>query len=212
MSEAPPAAEVIIDLDTYKLVHAAVAISAPDARLSVKTVRVGAGGYRDLEIWARSLGPVQASSIEGAGSYGAGVSRFLRERGHAVLEVSRPNRQLWQQKGKSDPLDADAAARAVLTGHRRDPPAGDRHRRRETCRPLSFRGSARRLRRGPHYYGRAGDNLRGRQKPGADARLHRHLRRREYAADPLGHGHRHRHTPELTRPSRVEVGLCRRCF
>jgi transposase len=116
MSETPPTAELIVGVDTHKHVHAAVAISALGARLGATTVPVGAGGYRDLETWAQSLGPVRAFGVEGTGSYGAGLSRFLRERGHVVLEVNRPNRQLRQQKGKSDPLDAEGAARAVLAG------------------------------------------------------------------------------------------------
>ena len=66
-----------------------------------------------MEAWARSLGPVRAFGVEGTGSYGAGLSRFLRERGHAVVEVNRPDRRLRRRKGKSDPLDAEAAARML---------------------------------------------------------------------------------------------------
>ena len=62
------------------------------------------------------MGAVQAFGIEGTGSYGAGLSRFLRERGHTVVEVNRPNRQLRYQQGKSDAVDAESAARAVLAG------------------------------------------------------------------------------------------------
>ena len=116
MSETLPA-EVIVGVDTHKHVHAAVAIDARGARLGATTVLVGSEGYRELEAWARSFGTVQAFGVEGTGSYGAGLSRFLRERGHSVLEVDRPDRQLRRRKGKSDPLDAEAAARAVLGGH-----------------------------------------------------------------------------------------------
>jgi transposase len=115
MSETLPA-EVIIGVDTHKHVHAAVAISALGARLGTTTIPVGVEGYRQLETWARSFGAIRAFGVEGTGSYGAGLSRFLRERRHAVLEVNRPNRQLRHQSGKSDPLDAEAAARAVLAG------------------------------------------------------------------------------------------------
>jgi len=62
------------------------------------------------------MGTVQAFGIEGTGSYGAGLSRFLRERGHTVVEVNRPNRQMRYQQGKSDAVDAESAARAVLAG------------------------------------------------------------------------------------------------
>ena len=63
------------------------------------------------------MGAIQAFGIEGTGSYGAGLSRFLRERGHTVVEVNRPNRELRYQQGKSDAVDAESAARAVLAGH-----------------------------------------------------------------------------------------------
>src|SRR5687768_3806851 len=108
-------ADVIVGVDTHKHVHAAVAIDMLGARLSAMTIPVSERGYRTLEAWARSLGPFRAFGVEGTGSYGAGLSRFLGEQGHAVLEVNRPNRQLRHQKGKSDPLDAEGAARAVLS-------------------------------------------------------------------------------------------------
>jgi transposase len=108
-------ADIIIGVDTHKHVHAAVAIDMLGARLSAMNIPVSERGYRTLEAWARSLGPIRAFGVEGTGSYGAGLSRFLCEQGHAVLEVNRPNRQLRHQKGKSDPLDAESAARAVLS-------------------------------------------------------------------------------------------------
>ena len=71
-------------------------------------------GYRDLERWARNLGTIRAFGIEGTGSYGAGISRFLTSRGHSVIEVNRPDRATRYRKGKSDPTDAEMAARAIL--------------------------------------------------------------------------------------------------
>jgi transposase len=110
------AAEVVVGVDTHKHVHAAVVISALGAHLGATTVPTNVKGYRDLAAWACSFGAIKAFGIEGTGSYGAGLSRFLREQGHAVLEVNRPDRQLRHQRGKSDPVDAEAAARAVLGG------------------------------------------------------------------------------------------------
>ena len=107
---------VFIGVDTHKEVHAAAAISGVGAHLATTTVPASSKGYGALEAWARSMGAVQAFGIEGTGSYGAGLSRFLRERGHIVVEVNRPNRQLRHQKGKSDAVDAESAARAVLAG------------------------------------------------------------------------------------------------
>jgi transposase len=110
------AVEIIIGVDTHKHVHAAVAINALGARVGAMTAPASARGYRNLEGWARSLGPIRAFGIEGTGCYGAGLSRALQVSGHAVFEVNRPNRQLRHQHGKSDPLDAESAARAVLSG------------------------------------------------------------------------------------------------
>jgi transposase len=54
--------------------------------------------------------------VEGCGAYGAGLTRHLRDAGITVIEVNRPNRQHRRRRGKSDPADAEAAARAVLAG------------------------------------------------------------------------------------------------
>ena len=110
------AMDVIIGVDTHKDLHAAAAISGAGVHLATTTVPAGSKGYGALEAWAKSMGAIQAFGIEGTGSYGAGLSRFLRERGHTVVEVNRPNRQLRYQQGKSDAVDAESAARAVLAG------------------------------------------------------------------------------------------------
>lgn len=54
--------------------------------------------------------------MEGTGSYGAGFTRALQEAGIEVAEVSRPDRAARRRRGKSDPLDAYAAARTALAG------------------------------------------------------------------------------------------------
>lgn len=109
-------AEIVIGVDTHKHIHAAVALDRLGVRLGTTTIPVSSKGYCDLEAWARSFGRVRAFGIEGTGSYGAGLARSLLTRGHTVVEVDRPNRQLRHQHGKSDPLDAESAARAVLAG------------------------------------------------------------------------------------------------
>ena len=62
------------------------------------------------------LGQVQAFGTEGTGSYGAGLARFLIDRNYTVVEVNRPDRSVRYRKGKSDPTDAEMAARSVLAG------------------------------------------------------------------------------------------------
>ena len=74
-------------------------------------------GYAVLLRWAEGLvGPVGAAGVEGTGYYGAGLARFLRARGFRVLEVSRPKRRDQRGLGKSDAIDAELVARAVLAG------------------------------------------------------------------------------------------------
>jgi transposase len=116
MSKTVSSTDVIIGVDTHKGSHAAVAVSALGARLGSLTIPANRRGYQALQTWARSLGVVRAFGIEGTGSYGAGLSRFLGEHDHPVFEVSRPNRQLRHPKGKDDALDAESAARSVLAG------------------------------------------------------------------------------------------------
>ncbi len=105
---------VIIGVDTHKDVHVAVAVNTLGVRLDAITIPPNGRGHQALEAWAKALGTIQAFGIEGTGSYGTGLSRFLREHGHTVHEVNRPNRQLRHRRGKSDVVDAEAAARAVL--------------------------------------------------------------------------------------------------
>ena len=115
MSKTNPV-KIIIGVDTHKDIHVAVAINGIGAHLGMLTIPVSPKGYQNLETWARAFGSIHAFGIEGTGSYGAGLARFLQAKGHTVVEVNRPNRQLRHQNGKSDPLDAESAARAVLGG------------------------------------------------------------------------------------------------
>src|SRR5829696_2335057 len=73
-------------------------------------------GYAQLLAWAQGLGEPVTWGVEGTGSYGAGLARFLCAHGQRVLEVNRPDRAARRRHGKSDPVDADAAARAVQAG------------------------------------------------------------------------------------------------
>jgi transposase len=66
--------------------------------------------------WAEQYGEVAQVGMEGTGSYGAGLARWLRAREVAVVEVDRPDRRTRRRRGKSDTVDAEAAARAVQAG------------------------------------------------------------------------------------------------
>jgi transposase len=73
-------------------------------------------GYRALAAWLGDHGDLDRVGVEGTGTYGAALARFLRDHGLTVIEVDRPDRRARRAHGKSDPLDAYAAARAVLSG------------------------------------------------------------------------------------------------
>jgi transposase len=72
--------------------------------------------WRDRDARANGRRSHPRFGVEGTGSYGAGIARFLIAAGCTVTEVNRPNRQTRYARGKSDPVDAEAAARAVLSG------------------------------------------------------------------------------------------------
>jgi transposase len=84
--------------------------------LGVETFETTEAGYRKLLEWLEGFGTVSRIGVEGTGSYGAGLSRFLHDHEVEVVEVDRPNRQLRHREGKSDPTDAVAAARAAMSG------------------------------------------------------------------------------------------------
>jgi transposase len=84
--------------------------------LATLTIPTDTGGFQHLADWATSFGTVLAFGIEGTGSYGATLASFLRRAGHKVIEAGRPDRRLRRMNGKSDTLDAENAARAVLAG------------------------------------------------------------------------------------------------
>jgi transposase len=107
---------IIIGVDTHKDEHVAVAVDGLGVRLGQRNLPTTTAGYVGLEHWASSLGEIGAFGVEGTGSYGAGLSRFLRGQGHMVIEVNRPDRSTRRRLGKNDPTDAEMAARAVLAG------------------------------------------------------------------------------------------------
>jgi transposase len=110
--------EVILGVDTHLDCHVAVAIDHLGRRLGESSVPTTAKGYEGILCWAKSFGPVRCAGIEGTSSYGAGFARHLRARGIEVLEVERPKRRQRSspRNAKSDPLDAESAARAALAG------------------------------------------------------------------------------------------------
>jgi transposase len=107
---------VIGGVDTHKDVHVAAVLDELGRLLATATFATTTVGYRRLHRWLCDHGEVLAVGVEGTGSWGVGLARFLRARGLNVIEVNRPNRQTRRRKGKSDTVDAEMAARAVLAG------------------------------------------------------------------------------------------------
>jgi transposase len=110
------ARRVIGGVDTHKDVHVAAVLDELGRLLDTMSFAADTAGYRQLCRWLCSFGEVLAVGVEGTGSWGAGLSRHLRQRGINVVEVNRTNRQTRRRKGKTDTVDAEAAARAVLSG------------------------------------------------------------------------------------------------
>src|SRR3954471_8400308 len=113
---------VAIGVDTHKEVHVAVALDVLGVQLGSREIATTAAGYRSLLSWARELG-VPAFAVEGTGSYGVGLVRFLERVGVSVYECERPRRQ-ERRRGKSDLIDAALAARRLLSGERLSLPRG----------------------------------------------------------------------------------------
>ncbi|WP_406368454.1 transposase [Streptomyces sp. NBC_00647] len=84
--------------------------------LATESFETTPDGYWRLLEWFASHGEIITVGMEGTGSYGAELSRFLRGNGLTVIEVDRPDRKARRANGKSDPVDAYAAATAVLSG------------------------------------------------------------------------------------------------
>ena len=111
-----PSVKIIVGVDTHKHEHVAVAINDLGARLGTCRASANRAGYADLVIWARTLGAVEAFGIEGTGSYGVGLARFVRRQGLRGVEVNHGDRRKRRNNGKNDTLDAESAARSVLAG------------------------------------------------------------------------------------------------
>jgi transposase len=108
-----------VGVDTHKYVHVAVALDEVGAVIGQTSIPVGRAGYAQLRRWVAELSGQDdqvAYGVEGCGSYGAGLASFLRRAGDRVIEVNRSDRSVRHRRGKDDTIDAENAARAVLSG------------------------------------------------------------------------------------------------
>jgi transposase len=107
---------VVGGVDTHADAHVAAAIDSNGGVLGVESFPADSVGYKDLLTWLVEFGEVVRVGVEGTGSWGVGLARFLHNQDIPVVEVDRPNRQTRRKVGKSDPTDAVSAARAALSG------------------------------------------------------------------------------------------------
>lgn len=115
--------EVAVGVDTHGDTHTAAVIDTTGRLLGCAQFPADARGYAGLLAWAMTFGLLLVAAIEGTGAYGAGLARHLRGAGVELLEIDRPDRKTRRFAGKSDPLDAEAAARAADHRPRRAPGA-----------------------------------------------------------------------------------------
>jgi transposase len=108
--------EVILGVDTHLDIHVGVIISGYGKFLDSLSIETNKVGYQTLLKWAQSFGLLQRAGIEGTGTYGAGLAKFLAGQGIEVFEINRPDRSIRHFRGKSDPTDAESAARTLLSG------------------------------------------------------------------------------------------------
>jgi transposase len=101
-------------VDTHVDLHVAAVVDQLGGVVGIEAFETTEAGYQRLVGWLRSHGDVELVGVEGTGSYGAGLARHLARAGICVVEVDRPNRQARHRAGKSDTIDAVAAARAAL--------------------------------------------------------------------------------------------------
>jgi transposase len=115
MSMLAELVEVVIGVDTHKDTHTAAVLDARTGGvLARSTVAADPDGYAELEALAEQHSGLRAWALEGTGGYGAGLARHLAEAGELVVELDRPKRPARRAGAKSDPIDAERAARDAL--------------------------------------------------------------------------------------------------
>ncbi|WP_091457991.1 IS110 family RNA-guided transposase [Actinokineospora iranica] len=107
---------VVLGVDTHKDVHVAAVISMLGVFLASQSFPTTAAGYEQMLAWARTFGTVRQAGVECTGSYGAALTRYLRAHHVSVIEINQPDKATRRKRGKTDAVDAESAARAVLSG------------------------------------------------------------------------------------------------
>jgi transposase len=103
-------------VDTHGRSHHAAVVDQVGRVLGDQQSPATAVGYQAVLAWLRLFGRVAKVGVEGTGTYGAGLARYLTAEGIDLVEVDRPDRRTRRVQGKSDPIDTIAAAHAALSG------------------------------------------------------------------------------------------------
>jgi transposase len=103
-------------VDTHGHTHHAAVLDYMGRQLGDREFPTSPAGYRALLQWMSGHGVLDRVGVEGTGTYGVALARYLRGAGVLVVEVDHPDRRARRARGKSDPLDAYSAARAALSG------------------------------------------------------------------------------------------------
>lgn len=106
----------VLGIDTHKLTHVAAIVDGLGRIQGTFSFAATDAGATAMLTWAAAHGSPRTAGVEGTGSYGYQLTRALQAADITVFEVNRPDRANRRRKGKSDPVDAEAAARAVLAG------------------------------------------------------------------------------------------------
>jgi transposase len=108
---------VIGGVDAHADTHHFAALDYHGALLATKAFPASTPGYAEALDWLRGFGSIHAVAIESTGSYASALVRYLREHAIEVREVNQPHAAHTRRRaGKSDPIDAEMAARLLLAG------------------------------------------------------------------------------------------------
>jgi transposase len=107
---------VVGGVDAHADAHHAAVLDQRGALLSTKSFPTTTPGYRQLLDWLSSHGKIEVVAVESTGSYAAALVRYLRQHGVAIVEVNQPHAHTRRRVGKSDPIDAEMAARLFQAG------------------------------------------------------------------------------------------------
>ena len=106
--------QVVLGVDTHKDIHVAAVISVLGVLLGTRSFPTTGSGYRQMLCWAKGFGRVRLAGVECTGSYGAALARYLVVEQIEVIEVNQPDKASRRRRGKTDTVDAEAAARGAV--------------------------------------------------------------------------------------------------